>query len=190
MFARVRMMYVWICSTCCCIAVSARVYQSVLDSSFILQLRGAVSGFSAHLLLLTALGCSPDRCRWMRTHNTDSLLQDMLYSIATVSFGQVTTVTRLEIAHILSMYHHIFQSQPSLTCSVIVQTQTGNQNTVTWLLWIPWSSWVSSIRSQMTHALGTGPDLDIDKEIKLISSMLKNDLVFFSFFLYSTYHNS
>lgn len=86
---RVRcIMQVWICSRC--ISMSARIYQSILTSSLTPPLRGAVSGFGADVVRVAALGCSPDRCRRMSTHITDSLLQARLYGMATVSFGQAT----------------------------------------------------------------------------------------------------
>lgn len=174
MFARERMMHVWICSTCCCIAVSARVYQSIL------QLRVAVSGFSAHL---SAGDCTGLQSRPMqmdeRTQHRFSAPRHVLQHCHSFLWpGHY--ITRLETAHALSTYHYILQSQPSLTSFVIVQTQTGNQNTMTWLLRIPWSGLVSCISSQMTHALGSEPAPDIDNEIKLISSMLMNVV----------YHNS
>lgn len=117
------------CTLCGFIAHAARVYQSILTSST-LPLRGAVTGFDANLMWVAALGCSPDRCRRMSTHNTDSLLQARLYGTCH-SFLWAAHYTGARLAVTYWMCITTFpQTNHGWPTILSLQIQTGKWNTM------------------------------------------------------------
>lgn len=107
--------FIWVSSTCWCLSVPARVYQSIFTFS-------PLGGSDVRLVWVAALGRGPDWGRRMSTHNTDSLSQQR------PQFPPCRPRSRHWAGHqILHVYHHISPNKSCLTSHHLLQIQKETQ---------------------------------------------------------------